>query len=193
MFDSLAEDDQDRIRTDLRIALTGSGVAAVLMGTVSILIGDVGNERSDDLLRAALPTLRAFASTVLIVTSSALALMLTILGLTTDANQEVRGGHYERVRQIALAAVAVFVAAAFLFMVLVIPPSEMGAVATRWYDVIYYAVSGLTALIGGSMVGIVLMIYSAVEDIAATFGPGDETPILADGASEDDLGDGGGA
>ena len=79
-----------------------------------------------------------------------------------------------------------FIAACLLFIGLMAPPDEVGGVPPDWYDVIYYAMTGLSSLVGGAVVGIVLLIYTAVRDIATTFGPGDETPLLAEGETLDD-------
>lgn len=180
MFESLTPDDQDRIRADLRIALTGGVIATALMGGVEILAGNVGDWEAQAMIHAAQPALRGFASTIMIVTSSALALMLTILGLTGDADRDVRGGHFERIRQIGLAATTVFIAATLLFMVLLISPDQTEGVPVDLYNVVYLFITGLSSLIGGAVVGIVLLIYTAVRDITTTFGPSDESPLLED-------------
>ncbi len=177
MFESLTADDQNRIRADLRIALTGGAIAALLMIGVEILVGNVGDWEAQAMIQKAQPTLRSFASTIMIVTSSALALMLTILGLTGEADQNVRGGHFERIRQIGLAATTVFIAATLLFMVLFVSPDQTEGVPVNLYNVVYLLITGLSSLIGGAVVGIVLMIYTAVRDIATTFGPGDKSPL----------------
>lgn len=186
MFESLTDSDQHRIRADLRIAITGAVIAAILMGGVELLIGNVGDWEARTLIQAAVPTLRVFASTVMIVTSSALALMLTIMGLTGNADREIRGGHFERIRQIGFAAAVVFIATAFLFTILIVSPTEMDGVPVGWNDVIYFSMTGLSAIISGAVVGIVILIYTAVRDIATTFGPGDETPLLEDTSHNSD-------
>ncbi len=184
-LDALKPGDQERLRADLRIALTGSVVAAALMGAVLVLVGNVGDSEARALLQAAIPTIRSFTSTVMVVSASTLALMLTILGLTSDTDQQIRGGHFERVRQIALADVVVFAAATLLLVSLVVPFDDASSFPHRWYDVVYYVATGLSALIGGVVVGIMLLIYAAVRDLTETFGPGDESPLLEEETESD--------
>ncbi|WP_420455619.1 hypothetical protein [Rubrivirga sp.] len=184
-LDALTPDDQEQVRADLRIALTGGLVAAVLMGTVLVLVGNVGDSEARSLLQAAIPTIRSFTSTVMVVSASTLALMLTILGLTSDTDRQIRGSHFERIRQIALADVVVFGAATLLLVSLVVPFGDASGIPHRWYDVVYYVATGLSALVGGAVIGVMLLIYAAVRDLTETFGPGDESPLLDEEEPED--------
>lgn len=177
MSESHSDSDKHRLRADLRIALTGAMIAAVLMGGIEILIGNLRDREAQVMIGEAIPTLRAFASTIMIVTSSSLALMLTILGLTGTADQDVKGAHFERIRHISLAATIVFIAAAFLFATLVVGPDNVEGVPVQMFDVIYYVMTWLSALIGGAVVGIVLLIYTAVRDISRAFDPEEDSPL----------------
>ncbi|WP_412061095.1 hypothetical protein [Rubrivirga sp. IMCC45206] len=179
-LDALTPNDRDRVRADLRIALTAGVVATVLMGAIVVLLGNVTDSEARLLIEAALPTVRTFASTAMVVSASTLALMLTILGLTSNTDSDIRGGHYERIRQIALADVVVFTMATLLLVVLIIPLGEATGIAHRWYSAIFYATTLLSAVIGGLAVGVMLLIYAAVRDLTMTFGPGDENPLLED-------------
>ncbi len=191
-LDALTPDDQDRLRADLRIALTGGVVAAALMGAVFVLVGNVGDSEARVLLETALPTVRSFTSTVMVVSASTLALMLTLLGLTSDTDRQIRGSHFERVRQIAFADVVVFAVATFLLVTLVVPFGDASGIPHRWYNVLYYAAAGLSALVGGVVVGVMLLIYAAVRDLTATFGPGDKSPLLEEAEEPDDTDEAGG-
>jgi hypothetical protein len=191
MFDlsDLTPDDQDRLRADLRVAAIGGLVAAAVMAAVVITVGAVGAAEARSLLESSTPTVRSFCSTVMVVSASTLALMLTLLGLTTDTEAEIKGGHFARVRQIAFVDACAFAGATLVLLALVIPFGESSEIPSGWYVGIYYASTLLAAAIGGAVIAAMILLYAAIRDLIVTFGPGDETPLLED----DGNGEGGGA
>ena len=182
-LDDLTPDDRHRIRADLRAAAVGGVLAAAVMGAVVVTVGSVGSvgaSQAQSLLETALATIRSFSSTAMVVTASTLALMLTILGLTSDTDRQVKASHYERIRQIALADVVAFTAATLLLVSLVVPFHESSSLPGWAYAVIYFAATGVSALIGGLVVAVMILIYAAVRDLTTTLQPGDESPLLED-------------
>ena len=182
----LTPDSEHRLRTDLRMALIGGGVAAAVMGLVVVVVGSVGGGEARGLLEAATPTVRSFCSSVMVTTASTLALMLTVLGLTSDTDRDIRGGHYQRVRQIATAAVIAFVGATLLLVVLVVPITDSSSISSGWYVGFYYGATLLSAALGGILVAAMILLHAAIRDLIKTFGPGDEAPLLADDGQEDE-------
>lgn len=197
MFDlsDLTPDDQHRLRADLRVAAIGGLVAAAVMAAVVITVGTVGAAEARSLLESSTPTVRSFCSTVMVVSASTLALMLTLLGLTTDTEAEIKSGHFARVRQIALVDACAFAGATLVLLALVIPFGEATEIPSGWYVGIYYASTLLAAAIGGAVIAVMILLYAAIRDLIVTFGPGDETPLLeddgeSDGASSNGAADG---
>ena len=180
MFDlsDLTPDDQHRLRSDLRMALIGGLVATAVMSAVVVVVGSVSGAEARSLLESATPTVRSFCSSVMVTTASTVALMLTLLGLTSNTDRQIRGGHYERVRQIATAAVAAFIGATLLLVALVVPLTDSGAIPTGWYVGIYFAMTLLAAVLGGLLVGAMILLHAAIRDLIKTLGPSEETPLL---------------
>ena len=121
--------------------------------------------------------------------------MLTLLGLTTDTEAEIKSGHFARVRQIALVDACAFAGATLVLLALVIPFGEATEIPSGWYVGIYYASTLLAAAIGGAVIAVLVLLYAAIRDLIVTFGPGDETPLLeddgeSDGASSNGAADG---
>lgn len=174
----LTPNAQHRLRADFRMALIGGVVAAAVMGLVVVLVGRVGGSEARSLLESATPTVRSFCSSVMVTTASTLALMLTVLGLTSDTDKDIRGGHYRRVQQIATAAVIAFVGATLLLVVLVVPLTDSSSIPTGWYVGVYYGATLLAAVLGGILVSAMILLHAAIRDLIATFGPGDESPLL---------------
>lgn len=188
MFDlsDLTPGDQHRLRADLRVAATGGLLAALLMAGIAVTVGSVGAAEARPLLESATPTVRAFASTVMVVSASTLALMLTLLGLSTDTDQDIKGGHFERIRQIAFVDAAAFAGATLLLLALVVPFGDATEIGARWYVGVYYATTLLAAGLGGAVVSVMILLYAAIRDLILTFGPGDQSPLIDEDAAEDD-------
>ena len=172
----LTPGDRDQIRTDVRIALVGGVVAALVMGAIVFVVGSVNSGQARALLEASLPTTRFLASGVMTVSATTLALMLTLLSLSTGLDREIKRSHYERIRQIAL----VDVAATLLLVGLVVPLGDATEIPAAWYVGIYYAVSLLAAAIGGVLVAVMLLLYAAVRDLIGVLTGDDDNPLVAD-------------
>jgi hypothetical protein len=122
------------------------------------------------LLEAMLPTTRFLCSAVMTATATILALMLTLLGLSTGASDRIHPAHFQRVRQIALIDTVAFAAATLFLLVLNIPLEETDNLSSTWYDTIYYAVLICSSLLGGMLISAVLMLYDAVRDMIYILG-----------------------
>jgi hypothetical protein len=120
-----------------------------------------------------LTTTRFLCSGVMTASATTLALMLTLLSLSANASSKLKRDHYERVRQIALLDAVAFIAATFVLLCLNIPVEQADNVDASWYDVLYYAFLGASAVLGGLLVVIVLMLYNTVKYMILVVGPAD--------------------
>lgn len=179
-LDALTPNDQDRLRSDLRIALVGGLVAALTMGGLVVVVGNATSWEAKALLDASLPTTRFLCSSVMAASATTLALMLTLLSLSAGADREIKASHFERIRQIAFVDVVAFIGATLLLVALVVPFSESSEVPAHWYVGIYYASSLLSALLGGLLVAVMLLLYAAVRDLITVVAPGEQSPLYAD-------------
>ena len=183
---ALTPGDQHQIRTDLRIALSGGVVAALVMGAIVFVVGTVNSGQARALLEASLPTTRFLASAVMTVSATTLALMLTLLSLSTGVDRDLKKGHYERIRQIAFVDVVAFVAATLLLVGLVVPISDATEIPSAWYVGIYYTMSLLAAALGGTLVAVMLLLYAAVRDFIGVVTGDDDNPLVKEEAELDD-------
>lgn len=186
MLDFLSHGDRSQIRADIRIAATGGVIAAILMGAVVLAVGNLSSFEARRLLEASLPTTRFLCSAVMTASATTLALMLTMLSLTAGAEHEIKRGHFERIRQIALVDVIAFIAATLLLVALVVPFGESSEIPAGWYVGLYYGTSLMAAILGGSLVAVMLLLYAAVRDLITVVGPGDESPLYADETSDEE-------
>ncbi|MEZ5379564.1 MAG: hypothetical protein R2733_23890 [Acidimicrobiales bacterium] len=163
--DELPEDREAR-RDDLRLALLG-GVVAALVGFAGMaIVGTANSFQAQRLLDAVLPTVRFAASAYVAGGATVLALMLTLLTFSISHDREFRAEHYVRIRQIAQLTVGVIVGSVMLLMFLSFPIGEAD-VERSWYLWVYYAVLLGGAITGGTFISIVLMLYYAVRELIA--------------------------
>ena len=184
-LDVLTPGDQQQIRTDLRIALTGGGVAALVMAGVVLAVGNLTSFEARALLEASLPTVRFLCSSVMTASATTLALMLTMLSLSAGSEREIKRAHFERIRQIALVDVVAFVGATLLLVALVVPFAESSEIPAGWYVAIYYTSSLLASVLGGVLVAVMLLLYAAVRDLITLVGPSEDSPLYAEAAPDE--------
>ena len=173
MFETLRPD----VHVSLKRALVGGAVAAGLMATLLLVVGQVSAWQAEVLLSATLPTTRFLCSSVMTVSATILALMLTVIGISRGTDHPIQASFYRRIQQVALLDVITFVASTILLLGLVVPFGEDLEMPQGWYVTIYYVVTIGSALIGGLLVSVVLMLYGAVHDVVMLFWS-DESPLL---------------
>jgi len=178
-FDALTEGESHQVRSDLRVALIGGGIAALVLTVVEFSVGRTNSWEAKALLDAALPTIRFLCSSLMTAAATTLALMLTLLSLSAGTDREIKGAHFERIRLIAFVDVVAFIGATLLLSMLVVPFGEASDIPSRWYEGIYYTVTVSSSLLSGLVVAVMLLLYAAVRDMIDTVGPGDASPLVA--------------
>ncbi len=153
----------DLDRDTLRQALVGGAVATLVMAVGVLTVGLSGiSEDARSLLETTIPVAQGLFTTAMITSSTTLALMLTMLGMTSD--QSVKSGFYGQIRQAATLAVGVFSVSTVLVLVLVIPFGEGGTSSTV-YTVLYYVITGVGTLVGGTLVAVMITLHGAVRNL----------------------------
>ena len=179
-FDALTEGEGHRLRSDLRIALIGGGVAALVLVIIRLAVGGLNGWEAKSLLDSALPTIRFLCSSLMTAAATTLALMLTLLSLGSGSERQIKRAHFERIRLIAFVDVVAFIGATLLLSMLIVPFSEASDIRVEWYEAIYYVVTVLSALLSGLVVAVMLLLYAAVRDMIDTIGPSDASPLLVE-------------
>jgi hypothetical protein len=178
------------IKVDLKRALAGGALAAAVTLTGMWLSGLASGSAVNTLLRDFLPSAQDFSGTITLASATILALMLTLLGMSSSSDSTLKPAHYVRIRQIAFGDALVFVFSVTLGLLLNVPLTESSKLGAGVEAVVYYGALGLTALLGGALVAIVLMIYNAVADMIDVLALGKEEHPLYDteksGAPPDD-------
>lgn len=164
---------------DQRVALAGGALtAAITFGTMYGL-GSLGPLEAQGLLEGTLPTIRFLCSTVGTASATILALMLTLLSLSHTTDLQLKHVHYVRIRQISWMASGALVLSIGVLMLLVVPLSEAERFPTDLFGVVYYTFIGLSALLGGVMVSLVVMLLNAIYGVIDAIRPGVQSPVVA--------------
>ena len=149
----------------LKSALLGGLLAAAVIFLGTYLLGTVTDNEAIDNLQEIRPTLRFTASGTMTATATILALMLTLLSFSENADRKLKGYHYDRIWWIARLTAIVFVAALILLMFLNVPINNAEETFAGFYNIVYYGLLIYSALIGGFMITIILLLYQAARDI----------------------------
>lgn len=163
---------------DVKRAAAG-GIVAALIALVGVIIVNVSSgQEAHFLLEGMLPSIRFLCSAVMTSSATILALMLTMVSVSRGGEGQFKGGHYERVGQIAQVDTITFAAALVLLLFVSIPISESQDVPTVFYQTLYYGIVVYAAVLGGSLISIVLMLYNAIADLVKVLHPARDTNLL---------------
>jgi uncharacterized membrane protein len=147
-------------------------------------MGEVSGAEARVLLETSLSSTRSFAGTVTLALGNILALMLTLLSLSTSAEIDLKWSHYKRVDQVAWLVSIVLTASILIYLLLNIPLSEAEKAADRTnefgYATLYYVTLVLSSMMAGALITVVLMLYNTVQDIIYVVGLRETDHPLAD-------------
>lgn len=162
---------------DLRFALLGGAVAALVMFAGVAAVGRVTPFVGLKLLQSVLPTIRFLASSALAAGATVMALMLTLLGLTFTSQWEFRDVHYRRISQISLLATIAILLSVVVLLFLGLPVEEADQLQT-YYDIVYYALLMAASLLGGLLTAIALMLHRTIQGLVAIGHPEGDSDLI---------------
>ncbi len=155
-------------------ALYGGLIAAIITGTGVFLLGNISGYEAKKLITSSLPGINMLCNTIVLASATILALLLTLLGISSGSKSELKKGHYTQVMAIAKLDTILFVVAIILFQVFNIPITESEELPTAWYSTIYWATLFLSSLLSGGMVSVILMLYNTVINMIKIVGLGEK-------------------
>ena len=172
--DSDSATDLEAVQVDLRRAVLGGVLAAAVALVGGWLVGEASGAEARILLETSLSSTRSFAGTVTLALGNILALMLTLLSLSTSAEIDLKWSYYKRVDQVAWLVSIVLTASILIYLLLNIPLSEAEKAADSTnefgYATLYYITLVLSSMMAGALITVVLMLYNTVQDIIHAVG-----------------------
>lgn len=160
------------MNTIIKRAIVGGVVSTIVMGVGTYILGEVSGYKAKELLGSSLSGINMLCNTVILGSSTILALMLTLLSLSRASNSNLRKQHYRNVLKIAKFDTILIISAIITFLMLNLPFTESSNVPEAWYAVIYYVSLGMAAILGGGMVAVITMLYGTIANIILIVGLG---------------------
>lgn len=167
-------------------AIVGGVVSTIVMGTGTFILGQISGYKALELLKNSMSGINMLCNTVILGSTTILALMLTLLGLSRSSESSLTDRHYKDVLTIAKSDTILIVAAVITFLMLNLPISESEEVGSAWYQTIYYVSLGMAALLGGGFIAVVMMLYGTITNVILIVGLNiKEHPLISDEAAEE--------
>ena len=167
-------------------AVSGGVFASIIVGFGAFILGNISGYEAKVLLEASLPGINTLCNTIVLASATILALLLTLLSLSSNSKSKLTKDHYKHVLIIAKIDTIVFVASMIIFQLFNIPIAEADNVPRSWFTIIYYSSLGLSALLSGGLISVVLMLYSTVSSIIKIVGLGISDHPLVFSEDKDD-------
>lgn len=153
-------------------AIVGGVVSTIIMGIGTYILGEVSGYKAKELLSTSLAGINMLCNTVILGSSTILALMLPLLSLSMGSNSRLTKMHYVNVLMIAKFVTILIIVSVITFLMLNLPITESDEVPSTWFSSIYYVSLAMAAILGGGFVAIVTMLYETISNVIEIVGLG---------------------
>ncbi|MGJ8592916.1 MAG: hypothetical protein ACSHXF_10230 [Aquaticitalea sp.] len=160
-------------------ALYGGIIAALITGLGAFILGNLSGYEAKVLIKTSLPGINTLCNTVVLASATILALLLTLLSVSSGSKSKLKDDHYTQVLRIARIDTTVFIVAMICFQLFNLPITEAEDVPSSWYATIYFITLGMSSLLSGALISVVIMLYNAVVNIIKIVGLGEmDHPLI---------------
>jgi len=166
-------------------SIYGGCAAAIFTGLGAFLLGDISGYEAKSLITSSLSGINMLCNTIILASATILALLLTLLGISSGSDSEIKESHYKQVLNIAKFDTVLFIGALMLFQLFNIPITESENLPTSWFAYIYWITLFFSSLLSGLMVTVILLLYATVTNIIAIVGLGKDHKMIEDDENED--------
>lgn len=151
-------------------AILGGGISAVIMGVGTFILGEVSGYEAKALLSSSLSGVNMLCNTIILGSSTILALMLTLISLSRSAESKLSKAHYAHVLTVARTDTILIIATVITFLLLNLPITESKQLPPSWFSTIYYISLGMAAILGGAFVTVITLLYGTIENVIQIVG-----------------------
>ncbi|WP_036156672.1 hypothetical protein [Maribacter forsetii] len=153
-------------------AIIGGVISLAFIGLGTLMLGNLSGYEAKVLIKSSLTGLNTLCNTIVLASATILALMLTLLGVSSGTNSKLKNDHYMHIMQIAKLDTAIFIASLLFFLVFNLPVTESENIPENYFDVIYYVSIGVSAILSSALIVVVLMLYNTIINIIKIIGLG---------------------
>ncbi|MCZ4320234.1 hypothetical protein O4H26_14670 [Aequorivita viscosa] len=168
-----------------KVALIGGLISTLFIGLGIFLLGNVSGYEAKQLLEGSVRGINMLCNTVVLASATILALLLTLLGISSGSQSKLKKAHYFQVLSIAKIDTILFIAALILFQLFNIPITESENVPVSWFTTIYWVTLLSSSVISGMLVTVILLLYSTVKNIITIVGLGQDHPLISSEEEEE--------
>lgn len=162
-----------------RIILAGIIALAILLIGVYI-IGNISGYQAKELLKKSLEGLNVLSNTIILAAATILALLLTVLNITSDLKNKIKDGHYINILWVAKVDTAVLILAMLSFLIFNLPITESDNLPQNWFTIIYYISIAISSLLGAGLIVVILMLYTTIAIMIRSIGLGHDTLYVSE-------------
>ena len=158
-----------------------------VIGLGSYMLGELSGYEAKVLIKNSLGGINTLCNTIALASATILALLLTLLALSSESKSKLKKDHYQHVLQIAKLDTIVFIASIMSFLLFNLPITESDSVPPNWFSAVYYISLAISSVLSAALIVVVLMLYNTVVNIIKIVGLDQKDHPLA--ISEDDKND----
>ncbi len=142
----------------------------MLLGT--FLLGELSGYEAKVLIKNSVAGINTLCNTIALASATILALLLTVLGISSGAKSKLKKDHYRHILQIAKVDTIIFVASLISFLLFNLPVTESENVPNEWFSIVYYFSLGISSMLSAALIVVVIMLYNTVVNIIKIVGLG---------------------
>lgn len=151
-------------------AILGGFISAVIMWAGTFILGEVSGYEARALLSSSLSGVNMLCNTIILGSSTILALMLTLISLSRSAETKLSKAHYRHVLMVARTDTVLIIATVITFLLLNLPITESKELPASWFSTIYYISLGMAAILGGAFITVITLLYGTIENVIQIIG-----------------------
>ena len=170
---------------EYKMPLYGGILTAVFSGAAVYLLGNLSGFEAIKLIETIIPRISSLFNTIILASATILALILTLLGISSGSESKLKKYHYKQVLSLARFASFLFIVTLVVFQFLNIPIEEAENIPSSWYSNIYWIILFVSSLLSGIMVAVILMLYHIIHNIIIIVGLGEDHPLIDNDKVED--------
>ncbi len=152
-----------------------SGAAIILISLLAwYAVGMVYSEaQARDLISSLSNSGLYLASAMATASASTLALMLTLIGLTHNADSKFDDGVYRGISRVSILSTGSLIGAVLLLLMLVAPVGEFDKMPSRWYPIYYNCLFAMVGALCAALVTTVMELFLTIRRVIRRITPGD--------------------
>ena len=145
-------------------------MTVMLLGT--FMLGELSGYEAKSLIKNSISGVNTLCNTIALASATILALLLTILGVSSGSKSKLKEEHYKHILQIARLDTIVFISALISFLLFNLPVTESENVPEEWFSILYYTTLAISSVLSAAIIVVVLMLYNTLSSIIKIVGLG---------------------